>query len=495
METISSIRQALPENRTKQRPIRVLQFGEGNFLRAFVDDFIDIANEQGVFDGNAAIIKPIPFGNLNAFHAQENTYTVCLRGKIDGRVTDERRVITCVEKTVDAYGEYTDFMALAELETLRFIVSNTTEAGIAFDPSDDFSAEPPKSYPGKLTKFLHARWQHFNGDSSRGLILLPVELIEDNGGKLLSCVRQYIQLWNLPEDFARWVENDCVFCSTLVDRIVTGYPKTKAESICRELGYEDALLDVAEPFGLWVIEDATGRAKEEFPLDQAGLPVIFTEDQRPYRERKVRILNGTHTSTVLAGYLMGHDIVAQCMEDPLLRRFMETAVLEEIVPTVPLPRKEAEAFAASVFERFENPFVKHALLSISLNSVSKWKTRILPSLKDSLKQTGRLPKCLTFSFAALLSFYTAHGRQEHALTGSRPKDGAYPIQDTVEVLDFFEKADNQDAAAYVQAACAQTAFWGEDLSAIPGFAEAVTGYLTEIRKDGMETALGKLLAE
>lgn len=469
------------------RPIRIVQFGEGNFLRAFVDDMIDVANERGVLDAGVAIVKPIPSGSLEAFREQGNRYTVCLRGKQDGRVVDDRRVITCVRRVVDAYSEYAAFLELAELPELSLVVSNTTEAGIVFEENDRYEKEPPVSFPGKLTKFLHTRWKRFRGDVGKGLVMLPVELIEDNGGRLKECVDGYIRLWGLETAFAAWVEEACTFCSTLVDRIVTGYPREEGSAICAELGYEDRLLDVAEPFGLWVIEDPAGTAAKRLPLDRAGLPVVFTGDQRPYRERKVRILNGAHTATVLAGCLMGKDTVGECMADPLLRRFMETAVLEEIVPTVPLPRAEAEAFARMVFERFENPFVRHALLSISLNSVSKWKARILPSLRDSLAAKGRLPRCLTFSFAALLAFYTGSELGEDVLFGSRAQGECYPIRDTGEVLRFFAKKSG--SPDYVRAVCGQTAFWGEDLNRLPGFSETVTNHLGAIRAVGMETAL------
>ncbi len=470
---------------TKERPIKVVQFGEGNFLRAFVDYMIDKANEQGIFNGNIAIVKPIPYGNLDLFHKQNNLYTVSLRGKKDGRKYEENRVVTSVQQVLDSASEYTDFMRLAQLDSLRFVVSNTTEAGIVFDPSDRFESEPPATYPGKLTKFLYERFRHFHGVPDKGLIILPVELIENNGGKLKECVLKLADLWKLGAEFTAWIQKNNIFCSTLVDRIVTGYPKGEAQQLCEQLDYEDQLLDTCEPFALWVIESDKDISKE-FPLDQAGLPVVFTKDQRPFRERKVRILNGAHTATVLAGYLMGKEIVLDCMEDSLIRRYMDTVVLKEIVPTVKLPREEAVAFANSVFERYENPFVKHELLSIALNSVSKWKSRILPTFRDIYNETGKIPRLLTFSFAALAAFYSSDDFQSGALTGSR--DGQpYLIRDDQAVLEFFAAHSRADLAQdFVTLLAGNNAFWGEDLNQYKGFTETVCADLERIRSNPAE---------
>jgi tagaturonate reductase len=478
----------------KPRPIRVLQYGEGNFLRAFVDYMIDIANEKGLFDGNVAIVKPIIYGSLESFWQQDNLYTVCLRGKAGGQVVRENRVVGSIGRVVDAYQDYESYMALAKEESLEFIVSNTTEAGIVFDPSDEFMACPPRTYPGKLTQFLFRRFECFHGAKEKGLILLPVELIENNGGKLKECVLRLMEAWHLPEAFKTWVEESCVFCSTLVDRIVTGYPKDTAGDYWQELGYEDRLLTVCEPFALWVIEspkDISGR----LPLDKAWLPVVFTKDQRPFRERKVRLLNGAHTSTVLHAYLMGMDIVGDCMADPGLRRFMEEAVFSEISPTVPLPQEEVKAFAKSVFERFENPFIRHALLSIALNSVSKWKSRILPSLLDSLEQTGKLPRCLTFSFAALLAFYTIRKQADGSYAGLRSGGETYPVQDDKPALEFFAANSGKPVEEYVELAASNIAFWGRDLKLIPGFVQAAARHLDKIRTIGPRAAMNRIFEE
>ena len=474
----------------KEYPIKVVQFGEGNFLRAFVDFMIDIANEKGVFDVGIAIVKPISFGSLDAFYEQNNLYTVVLRGKEKGKVVNDSRIITSVSKAVDCKDDFDEYMALSRIDTLRFIVSNTTEAGIVLDENDHFEGLP-ETYPGKLTKFLYERYNTFSGDKNKGLIILPVELIENNGGKLKECVLALSEIWNLPTGFTEWVNTANVFCSTLVDRIVTGYPRGYADKVCEQLGYGDKLVDIGEPFALWVIEsdkDISG----ELPLDKIGLPVVFTDNQKPYRERKVRVLNGAHTSSVLAGYLYGLDIVRDCMADPVMGKFIRSVVNSEIVPQVNLPQDEVQAFANSVFERFENPFIDHALLSISLNSVSKWKARVLPSFKDYYKNEGKLPKLITFSFAALLAFYSSADLRDDGLYAKRPNGDEYVIHDDMAVLKFF--AENCKKADFINKVCANTDFWGEDLTVYSGFADTVLYWYNAINND-INCALKEVLAD
>ena len=355
------------------RPVKVLQFGEGNFLRAFVDYMIDIANEKSDFNGSAALVKPIQMGTLfPAFKEQDYRYTVMLRGLVDGQAVEQTRVVTSVSDAVDAYADYARYAEYAKLPSLRFIVSNTTEAGIVLDETDEFSLCPPKSYPGKLTKFLFERAEAFDYAQDKGLIILPVELIDDNGIMLKKCVKALAKQWALGEKFEQWLETACVFTSTLVDRIVTGYPRGEDQAIWAKLGYQDNLLDTAEPFGLWVIESPRDLS-DELPLPQCGLPVIYTDNQKPYKQRKVRILNGAHTSFVPAAFQCGYDIVLDAMNDPMIATFMQKTLYDEVIPTLSLPKADLMAFAEAVTGRFRNPFIKHALLSICLNSVSKWR--------------------------------------------------------------------------------------------------------------------------
>ena len=474
----------------KERPIKVVQFGEGNFLRAFVDYMIDIANEQGKFDGDIVLIKPIEFGNLDNFHKQDCQYTVSLRGNVNGEGKIINRVVTSVADAVDAINEYEKYMSLAEIDTLRFVVSNTTEAGIVYDATDRFELNPPKTFPGKLTKFLYHRFETFGGDKSKGLVMLPVELIDDNGIMLRKCVMQQIENWGLSDEFKTWVEEACVFTSTLVDRIVTGYPRATEKEEWEKLGYEDRIMVTGEPFALWVIESAKDISKE-FDLPGAGLPVIFTDNQKPYKQRKVRILNGAHTSFVLAAYLAGKDIVRDSMQDDDIRNFMLKTIYDEVIPTLSLPEEELKAFAGEVVNRFNNPYVDHALLAISLNSVSKWRARCMPSFLGYVEKYGKLPAHLTFSLAALMAFYTGTEIREKALIGHR--DGQeYNIMDDMQVLEFFRDNCQKDTRTFVTNFLGQEAFFGQDLNQVAGLTDAVVAYLDDIKANGMRAALCKI---
>ncbi len=482
----------LNDNRLKRvrRPVKVMQYGEGNFLRGFVDYMLDLANKEGVFNGDIVLVKPIEFGNLNYFQHQDCSYTVSLRGLENGKEQVTNHVVTSVAGVVDAYKEYTRYADLAKEEELRFVVSNTTEAGIVFDDTDAYELCPPKSYPGKLTKFLYERYQHFSGDKSKGLIILPVELIDDNGIHLKEIVLKLSKKWELEEGFITWLLNACVFCSTLVDRIVTGFPKDEAEKLWQDFGYIDNLIVTGEPFALWVIE-SDKEIEEELPLTKAGLPVVFTDNQKPYKQRKVRILNGAHTSFALASYLAGNDYVKESMEDPDIHRFMTDTIYHEIIPTLNLPKEDLFSFADKVSDRFQNPFIKHSLLSISLNSVSKWKARCLPSLLDYVDQFQQLPKCLTFSLAALIEFYQGKELRDGALVGHRG-DQEYMILDNKEVLEFFAANSDEGTLSFVVNFLTNSTWWEKDLNQVPGLTDAVTRYLIDIRTIGIREAMRRL---
>ncbi|MBQ6639028.1 MAG: tagaturonate reductase [Lachnospiraceae bacterium] len=475
----------------KERPVRVLQFGEGNFLRGFADYMIDIANEKGQFDGDIVLIKPIEFGSLERFEKQDCLYTVSLRGITDGKAEVKNRIITSIADTADAIGEYDKYMEYAKLDSLRFIIFNTTEAGIVYDENDRFEYTPPHTFPGKLTGFLFERFRHFEGASDKGLIMRPVELIDDNGIHLKECVLKQIDNWNLGEDFKNWVETSCVFCSTLVDRIITGYPKGEDEKLWEEWNYRDELIVTGEPFALWVIE-CPKDISAEFPLDKAGLPVIYTDNQKPYKQRKVRILNGAHTSFVLASFLCGNDIVLQSMEDEDILKFIQKTIYDEVIPTLTLPKKDLEDFAQAVITRFKNPYVKHALLSISLNSVSKWRARCLPSFLGYIEQKKTFPAHLTFSLAALMAFYTGSEIRDGALIGHRGEE-EYRIMDDAAVLEFFAANSSKDAKDFTEAFLAREDFFGQNLNEIDGLSDAVSEYLSDIRLLGMREAIRKNL--
>lgn len=473
----------------KERPVKVLQFGEGNFLRGFVDYMIDIANEKGYFDGDIVLVKPIEFGTLERLHNQGCQYTVSLRGIVDGKATVQNRIITSVTDAVAAYEEYEKYSEYAKLDSLRFIVSNTTEAGIVYDENDRLEMTPPNSYPGKLAKFLYERYKHFNGAMDKGLIMLPVELIDDNGIHLKECVFKQADNWGLEEEFKTWLNEACVFTSTLVDRIITGYPRDEAAQLWEEWGYEDNNIVTGEPFALWVIESEKD-ISDELPLVKAGLPVIFTDNQKPYKQRKVRILNGAHTSFVLASFLAGNDYVLQSMEDKLIFDFMHQTIYNEVIPTLTLPKKELEDFAEAVITRFNNPYVKHALLSIALNSVSKWRARCMPSLLGYVENTGSLPAHLTFSIAALMAFYTGSEIRDKALIGKRGEE-EYRILDDAAVLAFFAENSGKGTREFVDAYLSNEEFHGQDLTKVEGLADQVAAYLADIRELGMRSALEK----
>ena len=473
-------------------PVRVLQIGQGNFLRAFADDMIDRANEAGVYDGCVTILQ-IHGENNPAYAAQDACYTVLLRGKENGETVDAARVITSVAEVVNLPSAPWQLQLIAVSDTLETVISNTTEAGLVYDAQAKPLNGSERNYPALLTTLLYVRYLFFGGDPARGLMMLPCELIENNGGILRDLVLRYAQDWELPPQFAAWVNDCCMFCSTLVDRIVTGYPKNPADAaaIGDMLGYEDALLDIAEPFAFWVIESPDpARAEARFPLNRAGLPVVFTEDLRPYRERKVRILNGAHTAFVPAAYLAGQTIVRDCMTDPVIRGLIDRCIYEEILPTVALPEDEVRAFADSVCERFENPFIDHALLSICLNSVSKWKVRILPTLSDCIR-AQKMPQMLVFSFAALCSFYARGSMTEDGFAGARDDGVVYPIRDSEDVIAFFAEYGAQDdiLTRFMQ----HTAFWDMDLTTLPGFADAAVDAWNTIRQHGVRAAMEMML--
>lgn len=466
----------------QEAPERVLQFGEGGFLRAFAEPLIDEMNEKAGFNGKVVLVQPRG-GHpeiSDIFRKQERLYTLILRDREDGEAVARKRVISCVSRCLDPKADWDALLDCAENPDLRFILSNTTEAGIAFDPACKLSDAPPASFPGKLTAFLYRRYQR----GLSGFWILPCELNDHNGDLLRDCLLKYAALWKLDDDFTAWLERENHICSTVVDRIVTGYPRTEAPALCRELGYEDALLDTGEVFASWVIEAPEALA-EELPFRKANLPIQLVGNHVPYKQRKVRILNGAHTSMVLAAYLAGRNIVRECMEDEVIHGFMNRVVYEEIIPTLDLPREELEDFAAAVSERFNNPYIDHALLSIALNSTSKWKARVLPSLTEYVRRMGKLPVCLTFSFAAYIAFYhAAKERGEGCLIGCRNGE-AYEIRDDAWVLDFYYDHRNDGPQEIARAVIRNADMWDGALEALPAFESAVTACLEHIEAIGM----------
>ena len=469
----------------KDAPERILQFGEGNFLRAFVDYFIDLMNEKAGFNSKVVLCQPIAPGLADMINEQEGLYTLFLRGQENGEKVNRKRVISCVSRCISPYADFDEYLKCASNPDLRFIVSNTTEAGIAYDPECALDDKPANSFPGKLTQFLYERYNR----KLPGFIILSCELIDRNGDELLKCVKKYVDQWGLPSEFAKWVEDENIFCSTLVDRIVPGYPRAEAASICEELGYQDNIIDTAEVFGAWVIEGPQS-IKEEFPVEKAGLPILVVDNVDPYKKRKVRILNGAHTSMIMGAYLAGQDIVRDCMKDDVIRGYMNKALYDEIIPVLTgLEEKDKLDFAAAVTDRFANPFIDHQLLSISLNSASKWKARVMPTVLEYYDQKKSLPKVLTFSFAAFLCFYhSGKELRDGALVASR-NGNEFLIKDDAWVLDDFLALKDADDDALADAIINNEKMWDDSLKNLPGFADAVKEDLKLIRDKGMYEAM------
>ena len=414
------------------RPERVIQFGEGGFLRGFVDWMIQKLNDSGIWEGSVVVVQPIEKGMCDMLSSQDCLYTHVMRGLENGEPTVRKDAITCISRCVKPYEDFEAYKALAKNPDFRFIFSNTTEAGIAYEADDKLTDAPPKSFPAKLTVLLYERFTA----GLDGFVIIPCELIDKNGETLREIVLRYADDWNLGDDFKTWVEKENKFCSTLVDRIVTGYPRD--EKI--DLGYEDNMVNTSELFHLWVIEGDTS-LREELPFDKIGLNVIWTEDQLyKYKTRKVRILNGAHTSLVPYAMLRGFDTVKSCMDDKEMLAYLRSCIFEEIIPTLDLPEEELKEYAENVLERFSNPFIKHFLSSIALNSVSKFKVRVLPSLLTYIERYQKMPKTLLMAFGALLKFY----RTDMA-------------NDDAAIMEFLKTAS-------VEEALANESLWGQDLS-------------------------------
>lgn len=479
----------------KNAPERVLQFGEGNFLRAFADYWFDMANEKAGWNGKCVLVQPIAQGLTQLINRQEGLYTLYLRGRQNGEEVDAKRVISSVSRCLNPYEkqDYDAMMDVAAGEALEYIVSNTTEAGIVYDPSCRLEDCPPASFPAKLTQVLLHRWRA----GRPGVVVLSCELIDNNGKELLRCVNQYIKQWGLEEGFARWVNGDCTFCSTLVDRIVPGRIRDAAEAarLEEENGYRDALIDVGEVFGVWNIEGPEWLA-EKLPFRAAGLNCPVVPDVTPYKKRKVRILNGAHTGFVLGAYLAGYDIVRDCMQDDVILGFMNRMLHEEVIPTLPLDRQDLEAFAAAVQDRFNNPFINHELMSITLNSTSKWRARNMPSLLEYAQTAGKLPPCLAMSFAAYIAFYSSdiQALTEQGLVCRRPKGNEYTVSDDRWVLEFYYSRRGVSDETLVHDVMTNEKMWGQDLTLVPGFEQAAAENLRCIRTDGARAAFAACLA-
>ena len=477
---------------------RILQFGEGNFLRCFIDWQIDILNETKGLDAGVIVVRPIDTDFPPSLNTQDGLYTSLVRGyDEEGQLHEDARVISCVTREISIYQEYQTYLQTAHISDIRFVFSNTTEAGIVYVGSDAFEDAPASSFPAKLTRWLYERYTAFNGAVDRGVYLIPCELIDYNGDALKQIVLQYCDLWDLPGEFVEWLYSANTFCSTLVDRIVTGYPREEAENLEEAFGYSDSFITTGEFFHLFVIQGPESLA-EELRIDGSGLNIRMVEDLKPYKQRKVGILNGSHTALVPVGFLSGIDTVRGAVEDEQIQRFLDRLIQEEIIPNLGLPLDYAREFAASVIDRFKNPFVDHKLYSIALNSMTKFKTRVLPQFLEYARLNGTVPPLMTLSLAALISFYRGE-RTFKDINGVTVSE-TYKLQDNPEFLSMYEDLWGNDweptrerIQRVVHHVLSLQDHWGTDLSAVSGLETAVTDHVAGILDEGMFGRLSKVL--
>jgi tagaturonate reductase len=458
-------------------PIKIVQFGGGNFMRGFTDYVIDKLNKEAGFNAGIVNVQPTQGGSVHKLEGQDNLYTLFTRGIKKGEIVDEKQVISAIQKSINPYTNYNEFLALAKEEELEFIFSNTTETGIAYDETEDSYEGPHKNFPAKVAVLLYERFKHFNGATDKGLRIIPCELIEDNAFTLRNIILKYAQLWNLDTQFAQWIAQNNYFHNTLVDRIVPGYPKDDAETYEDQLDYEDQMMVVSETFLLWVIQDVAN-LKEKIPFAQINEQILVVDNIQPYRLRKVRILNGGHTLMLAPAVLSGKETVKESIDDAFIGKFLSETIFNEVNPTLGLDETELKDFAEEVFDRFRNPFIKHYQASIALYFVSKFKVRILPSLLGYVEINKKLPLNLVFSLASLIRFYQGNFGEK-----------SLPINDEEAIVAKFKEIwANEDYEKVAVLSLSETSFWDTDLTQIEGLKEAVAKALWEIDHNGVETA-------
>lgn len=464
-------------------PETILQFGTGAFLRGFSDVFVDEANRQGIFGGRIVVVGSTGSARVRLINEQDGLYTVCVQGISDGEVVEHYRVVGSLSRAIAATRSWPDVIDFARSPDLRYVISNTTEVGIQFDPDDRQDLDPPRSFPGKLAAVLHERAHAFDFDPSRGLVILCCELIEDNGDRLREITLKLGEQWALGDAFADWVQHSCRFCNTLVDRIVPGDPEPdRRHELEERLGYRDELVVQAEPYGLWAIE-GDDSLREALAFSAADPAIVITDDISPYRERKVRILNGAHSILVPVSFLCGNDTVRETMEDPRVSKFVRAAMLTEIVPSMDIDHSDAERFARQVLDRFANPFVRHELLSIALHQTNKMNVRVRPSLEAYVNKHGEVPQHLAFGFAAFLVFVLREGRAAKA---------ELPTDESADIVRGH-RSRYEDLHDFVRSVAADERLWDHPLADIPKIVDTVARYTQGILADGASQALDAFL--
>jgi tagaturonate reductase len=463
-------------------PERIVQFGAGNFLRGFVDWIVETLNEKTDFGNSIVVVKVTPHGTYEDLDIQDGLFHVLLQGVQNGEYMSTTKLITCISRTIYPYQDYAAYLALARQPEIRFLISNTTEAGIAYNENDQSRDKPPSSFPAKLTLFLYERYQYFQGVADKGCIIIPTELLENNGSQLRQMILRYAAQWELESDFSVWIEAYNIFCNTLVDRIVTGFPSEQIEQLQEELRFVDKLLVAGEPYHSWIIE-APDSLKQEFPVHKTALNVKIVADANPYRETKVRILNGLHTSMVPIGYLLGLESVRECMEHKALAKFLMDELYQEIIPSLDLPEDESRQFAEDVFDRFRNPSIHHRLLSIAVNSSTKVRTRILPSILAYQQKHQTIPKRLVLAMAAFIRFYKGEW-----------KGDKIPLSDNVEVIDWFQEQwqISDSVESLVRSALENEMLWNSDLTQVDGLQKHLSDYLKHIDEMGILAIIEEL---
>ena len=476
----------LLKNPAPARKIKIMQFGEGNFLRAFVEWILQDLNDKSAIDAGVVVVQPMPFGRVKELKDQDGLYTLRLEGIDGGKKVKKSRIIDVIGDCLNPFTEYEKYLKYGESEDLQVIISNTTEAGFAVDPADTDFSECPKSYPGKLLALLKRRYDHFKGDKNKGLCIIPCELIDDNGDELYRCLTELAHINKMGAAFIEWLQTANHFTSTLVDRIVPGYPRNEIEEIQKETGYLDNNVVKGEIFHLWVLKKEP-KIQAVLPADKTGLNVIFADDIHPYKQRKVKILNGSHTAMVPVAYLAGIDTVGEAVSDPIIGKFVRDFIFEEVNPTIALPKDEMTAFANSVIERYQNPYIRHELMSIALNSTTKFKTRLLPTLTDYVKIKGELPKHLLFAFAALVEFHKGKRGKEDIKLADDPAYLAHWKQLWANFNGDYKKLA-KDVLGWKEA-------WDCDMNAIhPDICAVVAKYLEAMDTCGMKKSVDCFVA-
>jgi tagaturonate reductase len=471
-------------HQAEERPVRILQFGEGNFLRAFIDNFIQILNDKKLINSNIAVVQPMPFGRIADLKEQDGLYTLFLEGIQDNEIVKKHSVIDVISELIDPFKSLDKYLGYASSEELEVIISNTTEAGIAYDAETLTDHVTPKSFPGKLLMFLKKRYDSFDNKQDAILDIVPCELIENNGDTLKKVLKQLAEFNHFDEDFIDWLINGNRYYNTLVDRIVPGYPRDNAEALETMLGYKDHSMVKGEIFHLWVIDGPTEHLKKILPFDKSGLHVYFVDSIKPYKQRKVKILNGSHTALVPVAYLLGERSVRESVENPLLQQFLKTFIFDEVVPTIDLPHEDMVQFANSVLERFKNPFIHHLLMSISLNSMTKYKTRVLPTVLDNQKQ-NKIAKHALFSFASWLIFYRGIDLEQHEIK----------LNDDQKFISLFKSLwEKQDVDQLVDT-ITNLDHWETEYLKQENIKKQIKVYVRSILENGMEKALLELMEE